>query len=274
MGAVRCLFNESERCFVSLGDAHKLTLAGTRHFQATALRYCMQGDILYLPQGISSDDISFAHRFCWARLRFDVIEDLDFEFRFNESLPPEVTLESLDEAGVGLGARYMRRHREVDGKREPVSAFCSATLIRAIQKDPKTISQLSKEDFEALCAELFVTRGFEVELYRKVKDGGIDFLALRTDGTDPMIFAVQCKHPDAQRASGKGPRTLSVATVREVYGVAKANSLSGGIAITSAEYSLEAKRFTELKPDEIAVHNHNDVLKWVENFRWNSDESA
>jgi hypothetical protein len=65
-----------------------------------------------------------------------------------------------------------------------------------------------------------------------------------------------------------------VTTVREVYGVAKALNLSGGIAITSAEYSLEAKRFTELKPDEISVYDRTDVLKWAEKFRWNSDELA
>jgi len=234
----------------------------------------MQGDILYLPKGISPDDITFAHRFCWARLRVDVVDELDFEFSFNQRLSDEVSLASLEDAGVGIGARYMRRHREIDGQRVPVSAFCSATLIQAIQKDPEAIAQLSKEDFEALCAELFVSRGFEVDLYRKTKDGGIDFLALRTDNTDPMIFAVQCKHPDAKRAAGKGPRTLPVTTVREVYGVAKAHNLSGGIAITSAEYSLEAKRFTELKPDEISVYDRTDVLKWAEKFRWNGDEVA
>jgi hypothetical protein len=274
MGAIRCLLNESKRCFVELGNMHGLSLAGTRHFQATALRYCMQGDMLYLPKGISPDDIKFTNRFCWARLRVDVIDELGLDFRFNESLPPEVSLESLDEAGVGLGARYMRRHREVNGKRVPVSAFCSATLISAIQKDPETIAKLSKEDFEALCAELFVSRGFEVDLYRKTKDGGIDFLALCTDGTDPLVFAVQCKHPDAQRSSGKGPRTLPVTTVREVYGVAKAHNLSGGIAITSAEYSPEAENFAELKPEEILVYDRTDVLKWVEKFRWNGDEAG
>ncbi len=91
MGAVRCLLDESERCFVELGGMHGLTLAGTRHFQATALRYCMQGDTIYLPKGVSPDDITFAHRFCWARLRVDVIEELEFHFNFNEQLPDDVS---------------------------------------------------------------------------------------------------------------------------------------------------------------------------------------
>jgi hypothetical protein len=274
MGAVRCLLNESERCFVQLGDMFQLNLKGTRHLQTTALRYCIQGDTLYLPKGISPDDITFSNRFCWARIRVDEIAELDFDFRFRETLPPDVSLESLDEAGFGLGSRYMRRHREIKGKRVPVSAFCSETLIRAIQKDPEQIAKLSKVDFEALCAELFVSRGFEVDLYRETKDGGIDFLALRTDGTDPILFAVQCKHPDAARGSGKGARTLPVPIVREIYGVAKAHNLSGGIAITSAEYSLDARRFAELKPDEIKVYDRTDVLEWAQKYRWNQDEPA
>ena len=83
---------------------------------------------------------------------------------------------------------------------------------------------------------------------------------------------MQCKHPDSVRASGKKSRTLPVTTVREVYGVAKANDLSGGIAITSAEYSPEAKQFSELKPHEIEVYDRSDILKWIQKFRWNTDE--
>lgn len=272
MGSLRCLLDESTRSFVQLDSRRRLSLAGTRKFQATPLRYCIQDNVLYLPKGVSPDDISFARRFCWARLRVDLIDEFDFDFGFNQPLPEFASLDWLHEAGVGLGARYLRRHREIDGQRVAVSEFCSATLIQGIQKNPEVISQLSKEDFETLCAELFVSRGFEVDLYRKTKDGGIDFLALRTDGSDPMIFAVQCKHPDEKRGLGKGPRTLPVTTVREIYGVAKAHNLSGGIAITSAEYSPEAKKFAELKPDEIAVYDCSDIFKWAEKFRWNTDE--
>lgn len=272
MGSLVCLLNESKRCFVKLEALRSLSLEGARHFQSTPLRYCLRGSELFVPKGISPSDITFVNRFCWARLRHDVIDELDFSIEFDSPLPEYVSLDWLDEQGVGLGSRYLRRHQEIDGRRVPVAEFCSETVIDGIRKNPEALSQVSRGDFEALCAELFVSRGFEVDLYRKTKDGGIDFLALKTEKADPMIFAVQCKHPDSHRTSGKGARALPVTTVREVYGVAKANDLSGGIAITSAQYSPEAKKFAELKPDEIAVYDQSDILKWIETFRWNTDE--
>ena len=65
---------------------------------------------------------------------------------------------------------------------------------------------------------------------------------------------------------------LRLATVREIYGVAKAHNITGGIAITSSKYSPAAKKFTELKPDEIAVYDRSDILRWIETYRWNDDE--
>jgi HJR/Mrr/RecB family endonuclease len=272
MGAVRCIFSESERQFLQLGGQYPLNIEGTRKFQASPLRYCLQENVLYLPTGFSEEDYAYSKRFCWARLRTNVLYDLDFHFDFNTKIPDDYSLERLNENGVGLGARYIKRHQEVDGSRISVSKFCSATLIDGIRSNPEAISNLSKEDFEALCAELFVARGFEVDLYRSTKDDGIDFLALKTDDVDPLIFAVQCKHPDSDRRSRKQPRTLPVATVREIYGVAKAHNITGGIAITSSKYSPAAKKFTELKPDEIAVYDRSDILRWIETYRWNDDE--
>jgi HJR/Mrr/RecB family endonuclease len=274
MGSLICLLDESHRRFVQVADCYTLNLKGTRHFQASALRYCLRGNELFLPSDISIQGATFGQRLCWARLRFDVIDELDFAFKFNEPVPDYVSFDDLEEEGVGFGSRYLQRHQELDGRRVPVAQFCSETLIEGIKKNPEALDQVSKEEFEALCAELFVSRGFEVDLYRKTKDGGIDFLAIKGDDTDPLLFAVQCKHPDPVRASGKKSRTLPVTTVREVYGVAKANDLSGGIAITSAEYSPEAKQFSELKPHEIEVYDRSDILKWIERFRWNTDEMS
>ncbi|MBN3874508.1 restriction endonuclease [Nostoc sp. JL33] len=272
MGAVRCIFSESEHRFLELGGQYPLSLEGTRKFQTSPLRYCLQENILYLPKGFSEEDYAYSKRFCWARLKINVLYDLHFHFGFNTRIPDDYSLEKLTEAGVGLGARYLKRHQEVNGSRISVSKFCSASLIDGIRSNPEAISNLSKKDFEALCAELFVSRGFEVDLYRSTKDDGIDFLALRTDDIDPLIFAVQCKHPDSEHCSQKQPRTLSVATVREIYGVAKAHNITGGIAITSSKYSHASKKFADLKPDEIAVYDRSDILRWIEKYRWNNDE--
>jgi hypothetical protein len=148
-----------------------------------------------LPTGFSEEDYAYSKRFCWARLRINVLYDLDFHFDFKTRIPDDYSLERLNESGVGLVQGISKDIKKLMGSRISVSKFCSATLIDGIRSNLEAISNLSKEDFEALCAELFVARGFEVDLYRSTKDDGIDFLALKTEDVDPLIFAVQCKHP-------------------------------------------------------------------------------
>jgi len=88
-----------------------------------------------------------------------------------------------------------------------------------------------------------------------------------------QISDVQGKRPTkpASRKS-KNRSTLSIATVREIYGVARAWDLAGGIAVTSSTYSREAKRFAVMKPSEIAVASAEDALRWIRRYRRNPDE--
>lgn len=147
----------------------------------------------------------------------------------------------------------------------------SQSVIDAVAEDPDVLLDLSKRDFERLMAELFARMGFDVDLYRASKDGGIDFLAVETGTGDPIVAAVQCKHPD-RPTPGKKANSMPVTTVREIYGVAKANDLDGALAITSATYSSEAKKFCELKPTEIDVADRDAILEWARRYRWNKDE--
>ncbi|MEH1796371.1 MULTISPECIES: restriction endonuclease [unclassified Nostoc] len=59
-----------------------------------------------------------------------------------------------------------------------------------------------------------------------------------------------------------------------LYGVAKTHNITGGIAITSSKYSHASKKFADLKPDEIAVYDRSDILRWIEKYRCNNDEKS
>ena len=89
--------------------------------------------------------------------------------------------------------------------------------------------------------------------------------------THCLEIAVQTKHPDAKPEGGRR-KALPVSTVREIYGVAKAWNLHGAIAVTSSTYSTEARRFAEMKPDEIEVVDASDIVEWARRYRWNGDE--
>jgi restriction endonuclease Mrr len=169
-----------------------------------------------------------------------------------------------------LGDRYIRRFKENDGKFVPVDEFVSQELIDHLAKNPEALPSVSHHEFEMLCAEIFARRGFKVDLFRGSGDGGIDFLAVHDEKVDPIIFAVQVKQPE--RRIGKSRRSVGRPVVQQIYGAAKAWDITGGIVISGSTYSIQAKRFADLKPNEMKVYNGKDLLDWITQYRWNEDE--
>jgi hypothetical protein len=276
MGAVRLIYDETIKQMKRVGWWGELSLEGTRKIMQGSLRYCLQGNVLYLPEDQSLVDSK--HRLCWGRIRSEELYELDWLYDLEaEEIIYDTPLfvNPLDFhkpfTGIGFGVMYSKRYREAEEGRIPVKEFISQSIIDRIAKNPEVLQDLSKTQFEELMAELFARMGFHIDLYRASKDDGIDFLMIDIDKKSRAIFCVQCKHPDKALRGGKR-RALAVATVREIYGVAKANNLHGAIAVTSSNYTSGAKKFAELKPEEIQVANAEDVINWIKQYRWNTDE--
>jgi len=271
MGSIRLIYDETTHQFKEVGWWGQLNIEGTRKIMQGPLRYLLQGNTLYLPKDESV--LREKHRLCWGRIRSEEFDFHDWlrDFAFDKVLDVNPLEYHTPFTGIGFGLLYSRRHMEQDEKRIPVREFIGQEIIDSIAKNPEVLQGLSKTDFEKLMAEIFARMGFHVDLYRPAKDDGIDFLAIDIGQNTPIIKAVQCKHPDIPTTGNKA-RTLPVTTVREIYGVAKANDLNGAIAITSSTYSPEAKQFADLKPEEIQVSNAEDISKWIMRYRWNKDE--
>lgn len=269
MGAVRMIYDETTNELKRLGWWGELNVEGTRKIMQGGLRYCLQGNALYLPQDVSV--LKAKHRLCWGRARYEEFEDHPWLSEFDRPLEVNPLDFHMPFTGIGFGSMYSKRHRETEEGRIPVKAFISQAVIDAIAENPEVLEDISKQDFEALMAELFARQGFDVDLYRGSKDDGIDFLKVESGEGDPIIVCVQCKHPDKAN-SEKKRNPLPVATVREIYGVAKASDLHGCIAITSSTYTPAAKKFADLKPEEIRVAEAKDIIEWVSQYRWNKDE--
>lgn len=269
MGAVRLIYDETTRQLKRAGFAGEFNLKDTRKFMQGPLRYCLQGNSLYLP--LDTSIVDEGHRLCWGRARIEYFDDHPWLNDFDVTLEVNPLDYHMPFSGIGFGAVYSKRHRETEQGRVPGKSFISQSLIDSLSENPEVLQSLSKDDFESLVGELFARMGCDVDMYRGSKDDGIDFLAIKTDGGDPIITSVQCKHPDIAKA-GKQRRPLPVAAVREIYGVAKANNLNRCFAVTSSRYTPDAKAFSELKPDEISVANAEDVFKWINKYRWNTDE--
>ena len=269
MGAVRLIYDETTNELKRLGWFGALNVGGTRKIMEGRLRYCLQGNNLYLPKDESV--LKANHKLCWGRARVEEFEYHPWLNEFDKPLPVNPLDFHMPFTGIGFGVMYSKRHRETEEGRVAVKSFISQSVIDAIAANPEVLIGLGKTDFEALTAELFARMGFDVDLYRGSKDDGIDFLKIDTGEGDPIITCVQCKHPD-KLEGGKKRRTLPVATVREIYGVAKAHDLAGCLAITSSAYTPEAKKFADLKPEEISIANAEDIITWIRQYRWNKDE--
>lgn len=266
MGHVIAVFSEAVPAFFRCSGKFPIKIQERRRLLGTALRYCVGGEYLYAPAEQSG--MPDNAQLCWARLPSDVAMDLPVGF--GEPLPPEWCKENVDELGSYTGDRYIRRRREAHSGMVDVASFGADELLKAIQQNPEALNNVSKGDFEALCAEVFVSRGFRVDLFRKVKDDGIDFLAIDDGDSDPVIYAVSCKHPD-RRKNGSAKST-GVVPVREVLGVCAAFGFGGTVTVTSTKFSAEAKKFAKLDETRIQLVDKSRLIEWIGEYRWNKDE--
>ena len=266
MGHVIAVFSESLPAFFRCAAKFPISLQERRRLLGTPLRYCIGGEYFYAPA--EQDGLPDLAQLSWARLPSEIAMDLPVGF--GERLPAEWCLENFEDLGVYTGDRYVQRRKETPSGVIDVASFGAEELIKAIQQNPDALDDVSKGDFEALCAEVFVSRGFKVDLFRKVKDDGIDFLAVEDGDADPIVYAVSCKHPDRKRDGAL--KATSVAPVREVFGVSAAFGFGGAVTITSSRFSPAAKQFSELDSERIKLVEGADLLRWISEYRWNEDE--
>jgi HJR/Mrr/RecB family endonuclease len=204
----------------------------------------------------------------WIRVESSLFDEYDWLDRFDE--PLDLDPLALAANGVGTGLLYRRRHKEELGRRRAVEEFCEQELISKLAENPEALPDISPREFESLIAELFARAGMEVELFREVKDDGVDLLAIRAENTDPVVTVISCKHP-RRRESGKRP-VLKIAYMRELFGTAKLHDYQKAILVTSGDFSRKTREEASLKPDQIELMNGEKVIEWISKYRWNEDE--
>ena len=70
-------------------------------------------------------------------------------------------MDVLEEGGIRLADRYVKRQREVDVHLQKVDEFCAQSLIELIASDTTQIASLTKTEFEEICAEMFARKGIQ-----------------------------------------------------------------------------------------------------------------
>lgn len=109
-------------------------------------------------------------------------------------------------------------------------------LMRYIAQEPMSMHELSPREFEKIIAELFKKLGYEVELTKQTRDGGVDiYIAKKTD-LGKFLFLVECKHYAPNRPVG-------IEVIRNMYGVLGMNKRkpTGGIIATTSHFAKGVK---------------------------------
>lgn len=129
-------------------------------------------------------------------------------------------------------------------------------LIKSLAKNPDLMYSLAPRRFEEMVAELLLRQGMEVELTGKTRDGGRDILAKTNTTSGTHLYLVECK-----RYAKKN--LVSVDIVRALYGVVESERATGGIIVTSSDFSTDSIKFRENIKYRMEFKNYNNLLKWL-----------
>lgn len=110
----------------------------------------------------------------------------------------------------------------------------SDELIAALAKHPDLLYELDPRRFEELVAELYIRRGFKVELTPSSGDGGADLLVAKHDELGRSLYVVQCKRYAARRKIGPS-------LVRELIGTVDHKRASAGVLLTTSFFTKGAR---------------------------------
>ena len=114
---------------------------------------------------------------------------------------------------------------------------------------------LSPHAFEELVASIFEIEGYEVNVTRTTRDGGVDVFAERSNRLGLLDqWIVECKLYTEDRPVG-------VEVVRQLLGVRQVLNVRNAVLVASTRFTKEAKRTAELGGVELV--DRERLLTWL-----------
>ncbi|WP_299243054.1 restriction endonuclease [uncultured Aquimarina sp.] len=127
-------------------------------------------------------------------------------------------------------------------------------LIRSIYNNNDQLTKVDSRGFEKIIADLLHSKGYEVELTKRTRDGGYDIIALTKVGTIPFKLIAECK---------RSASTVGVGIVRSFCDVIFTEKANKGIIFTSSYFSEPAKVRKNQMGALLDLHDRDNILKWV-----------
>ncbi len=193
--------------------------------------------------------------------------DISLSFQVSE-YPAEVLNFTLNKStGAqtegGPGFEYVR---EIYSARDLFYLHESiAELITALKADDQLLGEITSREFEQIVAEVFKSKGYEVDLTKRTRDGGKDIIAIHTDslGIRNKYF-IECK---CYSESNK----ISVDVVRALYGVKKTkDGPNKAIVVTTSTFTSDARKFVENEASsvwDLSLVDREQLLQWLNEYK-------
>lgn len=135
-----------------------------------------------------------------------------------------------------------------------------------LQKHADAVDKIAWEAFEQLVAEIFASRGFDIDLTGRIRNRSSDILAVRTDefGVETK-YLIECKRYDSAQRVG-----LDV--VNGVIGSARRADVDHAFLVTSSFFTKDVSdRRSTFEQLRLHLRDGDDVREWLGDYKPRGD---
>jgi len=140
-----------------------------------------------------------------------------------------------------------------------------AELIRSLKADAQLLSEITSRQFEEIVAEVFKSKGYEIDITKRTRDGGKDIIAIHTDslGIRNKYF-IECKR---YAESNK----IGVDVVRAIHGAKYTkDGPNKTIVVTTSTFTNDARKFVENEASsswDLSLIDREQLLQWLGDYQ-------
>lgn len=142
---------------------------------------------------------------------------------------------------------------------ERATSWVTLAVIEEFWRHPQRLKTMNRHEFEEFVAGLFKGFGYEVEMTKKTRDGGYDFMAVSHRDFIRQKFLVECKRPDPGN-----PVRLDV--VKQLYATKHEHGANKAILVTTTHFTRDAVSYGAKHAVELDLKDFDDLVMWLRHY--------
>ncbi len=131
-------------------------------------------------------------------------------------------------------------------------------IITNIYNNNEILYTIDPYKFEEVIGELLYSKGYEVNISQKTRDGGYDILAITKLGGITFKMLVECK---------RYKNNVGVGIVRSFCDVIETKKANKGILVTTSYFSKPAVERKNKKGALLDLVNKDGIIDWIAEYQ-------